>query len=68
MTPPTVDVDALGGVSLDRLERALQLHAIRLAPGRYRLEGGSSTHWVELYTAGLPRCDCGDHPWAGSDL
>jgi hypothetical protein len=60
---PTIDFDALGGVNLGRLERALLLHATRAAPGQYRVAGGKATHWVDLYTAGLPRCDCGDHLW-----
>jgi hypothetical protein len=63
MPEPAINFEALGGVNLDRLERALQLHATRLAPGRFRVAGGTSSHWVDLYTAGLPRCDCGDHLW-----
>lgn len=59
----TINFEALGGVNLDRLERALQLHAEHAGPGRYRISGGESTHWVDLYTSGLPRCDCGDHVW-----
>jgi hypothetical protein len=60
---PTIDFETLGGVNLGRLERALQLHATRAEPGQYRVAGGTATHWVDLYTAGLPRCDCGDHLW-----
>ena len=63
MPDPAVDFHALGGVNLDRLERCLHLHAVRLTPGRYRVVGGAHTHWVDLYTASLPRCDCGDHLW-----
>jgi hypothetical protein len=47
----------------DRLERSLQLHASRAGPGRFRVEGGAHTHWVDLYTSDLPRCDCADHLW-----
>jgi DNA-binding phage protein len=25
--------------------------------------GGTHGHWVDLYTAHHPRCDCGDHLW-----
>jgi hypothetical protein len=25
--------------------------------------GGREAHWVDLYTARQPRCDCGDHLW-----
>jgi hypothetical protein len=51
------------GVSLARLERCLGLRAVRVAPGRYQVTGGAQTHWVDLFTTGLPRCDCGDHLW-----
>jgi hypothetical protein len=63
MPEPAINFTALGGVDLDRLERSLQLHASRVGPGRYRISGGSGTHWVDLYTTGMPRCDCGDHLW-----
>ena len=62
MPEPAINFAVLG-VDLDRLERALQLHASRLSPGRYRVDGGEQTHWVDLYTAAMPRCDCGDHLW-----
>lgn len=58
-----IDFEAVGGVDLDRLERSLALHGERLSEGRYRLSGGQHEHWVDLYTASLPRCDCGDHLW-----
>ena len=60
---PAIDFDALGGVDLDRLERALQLSAKRVGEGRYHVEGGDSDHWVDLYSTSHPRCDCGDHLW-----
>ncbi len=60
---PLVDFDAAGGVDLDRLERGLSLHAERVGEGRYRVTGGSQDHWVDLFTAAHPRCDCGDHVW-----
>lgn len=50
-------------VDLARLERSLELQGQRVAPGRYRITGGMQTHWVDLYTTSLPRCDCGDHIW-----
>ncbi len=63
MPEPAIDFAAAGGVELTRLERSLELQGSRIAPGRYRITGGSQTHWVDLYTASLPRCDCGDHLW-----
>lgn len=60
---PLVDFDAAGGVDLDRLERGLALHAERVGDGRYRVTGGAQDHWVDLFTAAHPRCDCGDHLW-----
>lgn len=60
---PLVDFDAAGGVDLDRLERGLALRATRVGDGRYRVSGGSGDHWVDLFTAAHPRCDCGDHVW-----
>jgi uncharacterized Zn finger protein len=58
-----IDMDAAGGVDLDRLERALELAADRVGQGRYRVRGGTQEHWVDLFSAAHPRCDCGDHLW-----
>ena len=58
-----IDFDAAGGVDLDRLERSLELVGERIGHGRYRVSGGSQTHWVDLYSTTHPRCDCGDHLW-----
>jgi hypothetical protein len=58
-----IDFDLAGGVDLDRLERSLQLTGERIGVGRYRVTGGSQTHWVDLYSTAHPRCDCGDHLW-----
>ena len=58
-----IDFDAAGGVDLDRLERGIGLRAERVDHGRYRITGGTQVHWVDLYTASHPRCDCGDHLW-----
>jgi hypothetical protein len=58
-----IDFDAAGGVDLDRLERSLELVGERIGNGRYRVTGGSQTHWVDLYSTAHPRCDCGDHLW-----
>ena len=58
-----IDFDAAGGVDLDRRERSLGLHGERVGHGRYRITGGTQVHWVDLYTASHPRCDCGDHLW-----
>ena len=62
MREPAIDF-ALVGVDFARLERSLELRGSRVGPGRYRVTGGTQTHWVDLYTASLPRCDCGDHLW-----
>ena len=58
-----IDFDAVGGVDLDRLERSLDLVGERVGHGRYRVTGGNSDHWVDLYSSAHPRCDCGDHLW-----
>jgi hypothetical protein len=63
MAEPAIDFDRAGGVDLDRLERSLGLRGERVEQGRYRVTGGSQDHWVDLYTAAYPRCDCGDHLW-----
>ncbi len=60
---PAIDFDAAGGIDLERLERSLQLRGERIGRGRYRVVGGDSDHWVDLYTTSHPRCDCGDHLW-----
>ena len=54
---------ATGGVDLERLGRGLLLHGERVGEGRWRVTGGSQDHWVDLYSANHPRCDCGDHLW-----
>ena len=58
-----IDLDAAGGVDLDRLERSLSLRGQRVGDGRYHVTGGGHDHWVDLYTTSIPRCDCGDHLW-----
>ncbi|HYD51812.1 MAG TPA: SWIM zinc finger family protein [Gemmatimonadaceae bacterium] len=58
-----IDIDGAGGVDLDRLERGLGLRGERVGHGRYRVTGGRTEHWVDLYTTSHPRCDCGDHLW-----
>jgi hypothetical protein len=60
---PAIDFDAAGGIDLERLGRSLQLRGERIGHGRYRVVGGRSDHWVDLYTTAHPRCDCGDHLW-----
>jgi hypothetical protein len=62
MPEPAIDFTATR-IDLSRLERSLELVGLRVGPGRYRVTGGSGTHWVDLYTTSLPRCDCGDHLW-----
>ena len=46
-----------------RVKRSLTLRGERVGYGRYRVDGGAETHWVDLYTARIPRCDCADHLW-----
>jgi hypothetical protein len=58
-----IDLEAAGGVEAGRLERSLGLRVRRVGPGRYLVTGGREPHWVDLYTRGLPRCDCADHLW-----
>lgn len=60
---PAIDFDRAGGIDLDRLARSLQLRGERIGRGRYRVVGGDTDHWVDLYTTSFPRCDCGDHLW-----
>ncbi len=62
MPEPAIIFDSVN-VDLGRLERSLELEGYRIGPGRYRISGGAQTHWVDLYTTSLPRCDCGDHLW-----
>ena len=63
MAKPAIDFEAAGGVAFDRLERSLGLRVTSTGPGRYRVTGGDEPHWVDLYNAAHPRCDCGDHLW-----
>ena len=63
MSKPGIDFDAVGGVDGRRLERSLGLVGKWVAPGQYRVSGGHEPHWVDLYTAQFPRCDCADHLW-----
>src|SRR3954468_17694796 len=60
---PAIDLDRIGGIDSERLARSLQLVGERVGSGRYRVTGGAQDHWVDLYTASHPRCDCGDHLW-----
>ena len=50
-------------IDLGRLERGVQLACQKVGSGRYRVVGGKSEHWVDLFTLNHPRCDCGDHIW-----
>ena len=52
-----------GRLDVVRLERALGLRGEPLGEGRYRIEGGESVHWVDLYGHTNPHCDCGDYLW-----
>ena len=45
------------------LERGLELHVQPVGQRRYRVSGGRETHWVDLRSPHVPRCDCGDHLW-----
>jgi hypothetical protein len=57
------DFETSGELDLARLERSLGLRAEPAGEGRYRIVGGEHDHWVDLYTAAYPRCDCGDYLW-----
>ena len=59
----TITLEASQGVDVARLERSLSLMGRRVGDGRYHFTGGAQEHWVDLYTTGQPRCDCGDHLW-----
>jgi len=59
---PVLDFEG-PGADVARLERALGLRAEHVGYGRYRIVGGQSEHWVDLYSADHPRCDCGDFLW-----
>ncbi|HET7601179.1 MAG TPA: hypothetical protein VFK09_12850 [Gemmatimonadales bacterium] len=63
MTRSGINLAAAGGVDLKRLERGLALRLERVGSGQYHVSGGSQAHWVDLYHAAHPRCDCGDHLW-----
>ncbi|HEU4589047.1 MAG TPA: SWIM zinc finger family protein [Gemmatimonadales bacterium] len=63
MTEVAINLAAAGGVDPSRLERGLALHLERVGDGQYRATGGTQDHWVDLYNAAHPRCDCGDHLW-----
>lgn len=63
MSKPAIDFQAAGGVEPTRLERSLGLRVQPTGRGRYRVSGGAEPHWVDLYSAQHPRCDCGDHLW-----
>jgi SWIM zinc finger len=60
---PGINFDSPAGIDIDRLERSLALKGQRVGEGRYHFTGGAQEHWVDLYTADHPRCDCGDHLW-----
>src|SRR5919202_487091 len=63
MTGKMIDIEAAGGLDPARVERGVTLTAERGGRGRYRVDGGSEPHWVDLTTPNTPRCDCGDHLW-----
>jgi hypothetical protein len=58
-----MEYEAAGSVDFDRLERSLLLQAEKTGHGQYRVAGGAQEHWVDLYTASHPKCDCGDYLW-----
>lgn len=63
MSRSTIDWTSTGELDLSRLGRSLELHGEQVGEGRYRVSGGTEAHWVDLYTANHPRCDCADHLW-----
>lgn len=60
---PAINFEMAGGIDIARLERSLALKGKHVGEGRYHFTGGAQEHWVDLYTANHPRCDCGDHLW-----
>ena len=62
MATHIIDVAGLG-LDGTRLERSLGLVGEKVGEGRYKVVGGREPHWVDLYTANPPRCDCADHLW-----
>ena len=60
---PATKLERHQSVDIARLERSLSLRGQRVGNGRYHFTGGAQEHWVDLYTTGQPRCDCGDHLW-----
>jgi hypothetical protein len=58
-----MEYEAADSVDFDRLERSLLLQAEKTGYGQYRVAGGAQEHWVDLYTASHPKCDCGDYLW-----
>lgn len=63
---PLIDFDAAGAIDTTRLVKAMTLRARRLGQGRYRIDGGSEPHFVDLVSPDVPRCDCGDHLYRDS--
>ena len=63
MLQPAINFAAAGGVDPARLERCLALRVQPVGRGRYRVSGGREAHYVDLFHAQHPRCDCGDHLW-----
>ena len=59
---PAINIERIG-IDFDRLERSLNLRAERIGGGRFRIDGGEHSHWVDLYTTDPPRCDCADPLW-----
>jgi hypothetical protein len=66
MKQPAINFAAAGGIDRERLVRSLALHGRHVGHGRYHFTGGTEPHWVDLYTAQFPRCDCADHLWRDS--
>lgn len=67
MTHPSIDFEKLGRIDPERFDRAMALLPEAMANGQYRVRKAndpkSDPHNVDLFSADLPRCDCGDHLW-----
>ena len=62
MSAAAIELDS-AAMDGKRLERSLTLVGEKVGDGRYKVAGGRDTHWVDLYTANHPRCDCADDLW-----
>jgi hypothetical protein len=62
---PPINFPKLPPIDRDRLSRALLLGTARLSRGQFRVFAPTDPlrepHYVDLVSADVPRCDCGDY-------